>query len=150
MLLSKLKSGFIPVFALAMAVSLAPAEAAYDSHMGDQTYQYESFEDMDADRSGFLSNGEYQSSAFGMADWDDDGYLEESEWTKYTETYYDPYEIGYDSYSYYDTDGDGYIEESEFSDVPTTDLYDAWDYNDDDRISDDEWDQVTSYYYDSE
>ncbi len=122
-----------------------PAQAEVDN-----TYQYGTFEDLDVDRSGYLENGEYQAYAFGMADWDNDGYLEETEWAKYTELYYDPYELDYDSYSYYDTDGDGFIDRSEFNEITTTELFDVWDYDDDSYVDEGDWDRVTAYYYDAE
>lgn len=115
----------------------------------DNTYKWATFEDIDVDKSGFLETGEYQAYAFGKADWDNDGYLEETEWASYTEVYYDPWEVDYDSYTYYDTDGDGFIDRTEFNEVPTATLFDTWDY-DGNGIRDDDWDRVTAHYYDSE
>ena len=116
----------------------------------DNTYQYESFEDIDVDKSGYLESGEYIGHAFGRADWDDDGYLEDTEWVRYTEVYYDPYDLDYDTFVQYDTDGDGYIDRSEFNEVPVGPLYEAWDYDDDALINEGDWDKVTTFYYDKE
>lgn len=116
----------------------------------DEGYKIDTFTDIDVDKSGYLENGEYQSYAFGRADWDSDGYLEDTEWAKYVEVYYDPYDLTYDTYVEYDTDGDGFIDRSEFNEVPTTDLYDVWDYNDDDYIDSDDWDKVITHYVDKE
>lgn len=138
-------------FVVALVAAFGMAAIISDSTLArDNTYKFGTFEDIDVDRSGFLENGEYLDYAFGRADWDNDGYLEETEWAKYTETYYDPYELEYESYTYYDTDGDGFIDRSEFNEVPTTDLYDAWDYDEDELIDADDWDEVTVYYYDAE
>lgn len=114
------------------------------------TYQYETFDNIDVDRSGLLENGEYSHYAFGKADWDKDGYLEESEWVKYTELYYDPYELDYDSYTEYDTNGDGFIDYYEFNEFPTASLLQTWDFDDDNRVTDRDWDQVSAYYRDRE
>lgn len=127
------------VFATGLAVAPITADAA-------DTYKIETFENIDVDKSGFMENGEYLDYAFGKADWDNDGYLENTEWVKYTEVYYDPYEIGYDSYTSYDTDGDGFIDRSEFNEFPTTSLYSAWDYDNDNAINSDDWDRVTAHY----
>lgn len=43
-------------------------------------YKYDTFSNMDVDKSGFLESGEYVDYAFGKADWDNDGYLENTEW----------------------------------------------------------------------
>ena len=134
---------------IALAAMALPFSGQAQAAM-DNTYKWETFEDIDVDNSGYLDNGEYQAYAFGRADWDDDGYLEDTEWAKYTEVYYDTWDLDYDSYTYYDTDGDGYIDRSEFNEVPTTDLYNAWDYDADNYIGDEDWDEVTAYYYDAE
>jgi len=139
-------------FSLAIGVAagaLTVAATAASADM-DNTFQFGSFEDIDSDRSGYIENGEYQAHAFGKADWDNDGYLENSEYVRYTETVYDPYDIEYDSYTYYDTDGDGFIDRSEFNDMPTSDLYEAWDADDNNQITDTDWDEVSAYYYDDD
>lgn len=132
--------------ALAIGLAFAPAT----SQAQDNTYKWATFEDIDVDKSGYLEDGEYQSYAFGRADWDNDGYLEDTEWARYTEVYYDPWDLQYETYTQYDTDGDGFIDRSEFNAVPVTDLWDAWDYDNDNLIGDNDWDQVTVYYYDQE
>ncbi len=139
--------GILSATVLATALLAAPnmAEAARDN-----TYQWASFEDVDVDKSGYLESGEYQSYAFGKADWDNDGYLEDSEWTSYTEVYYDTWDQEYETYTQYDTDGDGFIDRSEFNAVPVTGVYDAWDYDNDGMLGDNDWDQVTTYYYDND
>lgn len=116
----------------------------------DNTYKFESFENIDVDRSGYLETGEYQNYAFDKADWDNDGYLENTEWASYTETFYDPYEMDYEEMTYYDTNGDGFIDRSEFNETASGDLYEAWDYDNDDRVNSSDWDRVTAYYYDNE
>lgn len=137
----------LAVTVLSTGMAMAPAAVKADV---DNTYKWESFNNLDVDESGYLETGEYQSYAFGRADWDDDGYLEETEWASYTDVYYDTWEMEYDSYTYYDTDGDGFIDRSEFNEVPTAGLYDAWDYDDDTYIGDEDWDRVTTYYYDND
>jgi hypothetical protein len=132
---------------LAAGIAFAPVSVQAEA---DNTYKWDSFEDIDVNRSGYLENGEYKSYAFGKADWDNDGYLEDSEWVAYTEVYYDPWELEYESYTQYDTDGDGFIDRTEFNEVPTVGLYDAWDYDNDNLINDNDWDKVTTYYYDQD
>ena len=128
--------------------AIAPLTAQADM---DDTYQWRNFSDVDVDRSGYLEGGEYQSYAFGMADWDNDGYLEDTEWSRYTTNFYDPWELDYDSYSYIDSDGDGYIDYTEFNEYDAANgLYDSWDYDNDNLIGEEDWDQVTSYYYDAD
>lgn len=124
--------------------------AKKDADAGDQRYKIEEFSEIDVDRSGYIDEGEWRAYAFGRADWDDDGYLEKTEWVKYTEVYFDPYELDYDEYVAYDTDGDGFIDRGEFNDVPTAELYESWDYDEDTMISDDDWDEVTAHYYDQQ
>lgn len=142
---------FLAFASLTLFVTGAPLAASAQT-TADNTYQWQTFEDWDANRSGYVEGGEYRSYAFGMADWDNDGYLEDTEWASYTETFYDTWDLDYDSYTYYDTNGDGYIDQTEFNEFATADggLYDAWDYDDDDLIGEDEWDQVTAYFYDNQ
>ena len=133
--------------ALAIGLVFTPVLSHADV---DNAYKWDTFDNIDVDRSGYLNDGEYQSYAFGKADWDNDGYLEDTEWASYTDVYYDTWGLDYDSYTQYDTDGDGFIDRSEFNEFPTAGLYDAWDYDNDDLIGQDDWDQVTAYYYDQE
>lgn len=143
------------ILALVLGASAALAQGSeknpeQQADRADGFYKIEQFTEIDVDRSGYIDEGEWQSYAFGRADWDDDGYLEKTEWVKYTEVYFDPYELDYDEYVAYDTDGDGFIDRGEFNDVPTAELYEAWDYDEDTLISDDDWDRVTTHYYDSQ
>lgn len=130
------------VLGMTLAALTAPAHAA--------DYKIDTFKHIDVDNSGYLEDGEYKSYAFGRADWDNDGYLEETEWASYTEVYYDPYELDYDSYTAYDTDGDGFIDRGEFNDIPTVSLFTVWDYDSDDLIDEDDWDEVIVHYKDHE
>lgn len=136
--------------ALGVSLNLGVGTPAKADDPGDDVYKFQTFTEMDVDKSGYVDEGEYKSYAFGRADWDNDGYLEKTEWASYTENYYDPYELEYESYTYYDTDGDGYIDRSEFNDYPTAGLFDEWDYDEDDQIGDADWDKVTAHYYDDE
>lgn len=136
------------VFGVGVATAPTLASAATDD-----TYQWKTFNDVDVDRSGFVEDDEYRTYTFGMADWDNDGYLEETEWASYTETFYDPWDVGYDSFTQYDTDGDGFIERTEFDEfaaAPNESLYSVWGFDADDGLDEGDWDQVTAYFYDEE
>ena len=86
-----------------------------------------------------------------MADWDNDGYLEDTEWVSFTETFHDDWDLDQEAYAEYDTDGDGMIEFVEYADAANdADLIDDWDFNDDDAVDPEDWDQVRVKYYDDE
>lgn len=144
-------SALLASTALGAAFTIAPAPASADSEVMDDTYQWHTFEDVDVDRSGFVEDGEYYSYAFGMADWDNDGYLEDTEWVSFTETFHDDWDLDQEAYTEYDTDGDGMIEFVEYADAANdADLIDDWDFNDDDAVDPEDWDQVRVKYYDDE
>lgn len=125
---------------------IASADAAQET----RTYRWQTFDEWDVNRDGFIDGSEYEQYSFGMADTDADGRLGDNEWKVYTRTFYDPWDVGYKTVTYYDTDGDGFVERKEFKRFVSTDadgtLYRTWDYDRDNRIGPDDWQQVTTYY----
>lgn len=136
--------------AAVLGAGLAMYPLSADADVDAPEYKMDTFHDWDADQSGALDFNEYRTFAFSTADWDNDGVLEDTEWVKYTEFYYDPFDLRYEAFSYYDTDGDGFIERTEFTQLPHDDLYSLWDYDDNDYVDMADWDHVTAYYTDYE
>lgn len=139
-------NGFKNLSLIALVVSLGASCSTTPSYAA--SYKMDTFYDVDVDKSGFLEDGEYKTYAWGRADWDNDGYLEETEYVKYTEVYYDTYDLEYDTFIAYDTDGDGFINRTEFNDIPTAPLYKAWDYDEDGSVSSKDWDKISVEYID--
>lgn len=126
---------------------IASADAASETRV----YRWQTFDDWDTNHDGFIDGSEYENYSFGMADSDADGRLGGPEWKVYTQTFYDPWDVGYKTVTYYDTDGDGYLERKEFKRFVTVDderanLYRTWDHDRDNRIGPDDWQRVTTYY----
>lgn len=141
---SYLMAMMVSAFALGAPVA---ADAAVQE---TRVYEWHTFNNWDADHSGFIEGPEYQDYAFGVADLDHDGRLEDNEWSTYTRTFYDPVNMGYNKITYYDADGDGFIERKEFSKLSTLEgeasLYTMWDHDRDRLISPGDWERVTTYY----
>ncbi len=143
------KTSFMPLMLAASFMIpgfIASAPAAQETRV----YQWQTFNEWDANGDGFIDGPEYENYAFGVADADADGRLADKEWKVYTRTFYDPWDVGYKQVTYYDTDGDGFLERKEFKRFVSVDndrsLYRTWDYDRDNRIGPNDWQQVTTYY----
>ncbi len=135
---------------LALMVSAFALAVPATAHAESKVYRWQTFNNWDVNRSGFIEGPEYQDYAFTVADVDGDGRLEQNEFVTYTRTFYDPMDMDYDQVTYYDADGDGFIERKEFRKLSAIEgertLYRMWDYDRDNLVGPDDWTRVTTYY----
>lgn len=99
------------------------------------------FEDADADGDGSLSEEEFNQANFGNADADDDGLIDEDEWTAGVTGMFGGY-VGEDDFGTFDTNADGELSDEEFGlGFSETDWFGNYDMDDDDLLSDVEWNE---------
>ena len=78
-----------------------------------------------------------------------DGFLASDEWDVSTSQWYKPYDVKYESYTYWDQDKDSRLDSNEAETlVEKTGLYSKWDTNVDTKLSGDEFAAGTFKAYD--
>lgn len=98
------------------------------------------FATWDADADGSLSSEEFYATTFANTDADDDDLIDEGEWDMGYAAMYGNYLD--DDFATYDTDADGYVNLAEWNTVyADSEWYEIYDADDDDLVTEDEWNQ---------
>ena len=107
----------------------------------------------DKNNNGMMDRDEYVVYSYTTIDYNNDNMIDETEWNKYTTSWYEPYNMKYDNsrtFVSYDVDGDGYIEASEYEKAVDYDVYTSWDTDNDGMVDTTEYDRMTTTYHDSD
>lgn len=110
-----------------------------------KTYTYSS----DKNGDGFITADEFNTYVYQRSDLNADGFLASDEWDVSTSQWYKPYDVKYESYTYWDQDKDSRLDSNEAETlVEKTGLYSKWDTNVDTKLSGDEFAAGTFKAYD--
>lgn len=122
-----------------------------NAQMNQQGQNGQQFSNYDRDDDNQLNNREFATYTFYTIDTNNDNRISEAEWDQYTNDWYDPIDLSYDStndFQDYDMDNDGYIETSEYGNAYDYDLFSSWDMDNDGFIETVEYDDRVNTYYD--
>lgn len=109
----------------------------------------------DVNQNKTLDNDEFRTYTYTAVDMNRDGKIDSNEWNRYTNVWYTPVDMTYDTsrtFVGYDVDGDGFIETEEYAKAYDNKLYTAWDADGDGVIGLNEYNNMTTkttyYMYD--